>query len=270
MTKLTSICVSLLFLVFTSRAQEKLTYKTVENVSYYEHPTDDYQRSQCVLDIYYPETNERKPIIIWFHGGGLTGGRKEIPSYLKEKGIVIVGVGYRFSPKVKVDEIIHDAAKAVSFVYRNAHQYNGNKDKLFVSGHSAGGYLATMIGLNHDYLKEYGMNAMQIAGIISFSGQAITHFTARKELGIDEKQPTIDRLSPLFWVRKDAPPIVLLTGDREKEMLGRYEENAYLKRMFDIVGHPDTRLMEFQGYGHDMTYPGFPVLINEINRILKK
>jgi len=258
----------LLLVAFNGGAQEQLAYKTLENVPYYEQPTDDYQRSQCAMDIYHPDTKARKPIVVWFHGGGLTGGRKEIPAYLKEKGMVVVGVGYRFSPGAKVDEIIRDAAKAVAFVHRHAHRYNGDPDKLFVAGHSAGGYLATMIGLNPDYLETYGMNPGQIAGIISLSGQAITHFTARKEQGIAENRPIIDRLSPLYWVRKDAPPIVLLTGDREKELLGRYEENAYLKRMLDIVGHPDTKLLEFQGYGHNMTYPGFPVMLDEIKRIL--
>ena len=34
------------------------------------------------------------------------------------------------------------------------------------------------------------------------------------------------------------------------EMLGRYEENAYLMRMMKIVGHKDTRLFELDGYGH--------------------
>jgi len=258
----------LLLAVFSGGAQEQSAYKTLENVPYYEQPADDYQRSQCVLDIHHPDTKERKPILVWFHGGGLTGGRKEIPAYLKEKGMVVVGVGYRFSPRAKVDEIIHDAARAVAFVHRHAHRYNGDPDKLFVAGHSAGGYLATMIGLNPDYLGTYGMDPGRIAGIVSFSGQAITHFTARKEQGIAENRPFIDRLSPLYWVRGDAPPIVLLTGDREKELLGRYEENAYLKRMFDIVGHPDTKLLEFQGYGHNMTYPGFPVMLDEIKRIL--
>ncbi|SFS36209.1 Acetyl esterase/lipase [Sphingobacterium wenxiniae] len=265
---------SLLISCFTFQAfaQDKYNYQFVENVPYYDAGQDDYQRTQCLLDIYYPvdgkEKAEGRPVVVWFHGGGLTGGQKEIPSYLKDKGLVVVGVGYRFSPKVKVEGIIHDAAKAVSFIYNQVNKYNGDKNKFFLSGHSAGGYLVTMLALNPSYLEPHGMNANDLTGVISFSGQAITHFTARKELGIDEKQPTIDALAPLYWVRKDAPPLVLLTGDREKEMLGRYEENAYLKRMMDIVGHPDTKLMEFQGYGHGMTYPGFPVMLEEMQRIL--
>ena len=257
-----------LSLFFSANAQDR-TYKTVENIQYVEKPVSDYQKTQCQLDVHFPTSGDPMPIVLWFHGGGLTGGRKEIPAFLKSKGFVVVGVGYRFSPHVKVEEIIQDAAKAVSYTLKNEEKYRGDKEKVFVSGHSAGGYLALMLALNKRYLQQEGIDANTLKGIIPFSGQAVTHFTARQEKGIDEKQPTIDEFAPLFWVRKDAPPIVLLTGDREKELLGRYEENAYLKRMLAIVGHPDVKLMEFDGYGHDMVYPGLPVLVDEIHRLLK-
>jgi len=63
---------------------------------------------------------------------------------------------------------------------------------------------------------------------------------------------------------------VLFTGDRELELLGRYEENAYLVRMMKLVGHKETRLLELQGYGHMMTEPAFPLLLNEVQRITGK
>jgi hypothetical protein len=79
----------------------------------------------------------------------------------------------------------------------------------------------------------------------------------------------VDDLAPLFHVRKDAPPLLLITGDRELEMLGRYEENAYLMRMMKVVGHPDTRLYEMDGYGHNMLVPAYPLLITEVGRITR-
>ncbi|WP_234408376.1 lipase [Marinilabilia salmonicolor] len=74
-------------------------------------------------------------------------------------------------------------------------------------------------------------------------------------------------MAPLFHVRADAPPLLLITGDREKEMLGRYEENAFLMRMMKVVGHKETRLYEMDGYGHGMTFPAFPLLLEEVKRI---
>jgi hypothetical protein len=48
-------------------------------------------------------------------------------------------------------------------------------------------------------------------------------------------------------VREDAPPLLIVTGDRELELLGRYEENAYLWRMMNVVGHKYTKLHELKG-----------------------
>jgi hypothetical protein len=71
-------------------------------------------------------------------------------------------------------------------------------------------------------------------------------------------------------MRADAPPLLLITGDREMEMLGRYEENAYLMRMMKIVGHTATTLYEMDGYGHNMTEPAFPLLLKEVQRIVEE
>ncbi|MNT95309.1 hypothetical protein D3C72_2371630 [compost metagenome] len=64
--------------------------------------------------------------------------------------------------------------------------------------------------------------------------------------------------------------MLLLTGDREMEMLGRYEENAYLARMMKLAGNKTTVLRELQGYGHNMVYPAIPLLIEEVNRLSKE
>jgi len=58
-------------------------------------------------------------------------------------------------------------------------------------------------------------------GSSRFSPQVITHFTIRDERGIEETPAIMDALAPLFHVRKNAPPILLVTGDREKELMGR-------------------------------------------------
>jgi hypothetical protein len=83
-----------------------------------------------------------------------------------------------------------------------------------------------------------------IAGLAPLSGHTITHFTIRSERGISPLTPVVDELAPLYHVRSDAPPVLLVTGDRELEMFGRYEENAYLARMFKLAGHTDTTFMK--------------------------
>jgi hypothetical protein len=88
-------------------------------------------------------------------------------------------------------------------------------------------------------------------------------------MGISGKQPVIDEMAPLYHVRADAPPLLMITGDRELELLGRYEENAYMMRMMKVAGHKDTRLMELDGYDHGMERPAYPLLIKEVRRILQ-
>ena len=60
----------------------------------------------------------------------------------------------------------------------------------------------------------------------------------------------MDRYAPLYYVDPDTPPLYLITGDRELEMLGRYEENAYLWRMMKVAGNPHTYLYEVDGFDH--------------------
>jgi len=249
---------------------QKTQYETRQNIHYYNdsvNQSDDYINERCVLDIYFPKNITDYATIVWFHGGGLTGGNKEIPEALKEKGVCIVAVNYRLYPKVKAPKYINDAAAAVSWVFNHIDDLGGNSSLIFISGHSAGGYLASMIGLDKSWLNMHNIDANKIAGLIPFSGHTITHFTVREERGIPGTQPIVDSLAPLYHVRSDAPPLLLITGDRELELLGRYEENAYLMRMMKIAGHKDTKLYELDGYGHGMTEPAFPLLLQEVQRI---
>jgi acetyl esterase/lipase len=254
---------------------QEAAYVSIENIPYYpesETADDEYQRERGVLDLYYPAEQKGFPTVVWFHGGGLTGGNKFIPDELKEQGMAVVAPNYRLYPKVNAPVYIEDAAAAVAWVFRHMEEYGGDPELIFISGHSAGGYLTSMVGLDPGWLKKHQVDANQIAGLIPFSGHTITHFTVRRERGIEGTRPVVDELAPLYHVRKDAPPLLLITGDREMEMMGRYEENAYMMRMMKVVGHPNTRLYEMDGYGHNMLTPAYPLLINEVRRIesLKK
>jgi len=267
------ILLALMIFGYSNLIAQELTYDLKKSISYYPESTqntDNYIKERCVLDLYYPKEIDSFATIIWFHGGGLKAGEKEIPSALMEKGYAVIGVNYRLYPKVKAPVYIEDAAAAVAWAFKNIAEFGGNPDAIFISGHSAGGYLASMVGLDKSYLSKHQIDANQIAGLIPFSGHTITHFTVREERGIEGNQPIIDQYAPLYHVRSDAPPLLLITGDRELELLGRYEENAYMMRMMKVSGHKETRILEMQGYNHGMTYPAFPLLIKEVKRIIEK
>lgn len=243
-------------------------YGMVENIPYRGKSSkgwDSYMQQRCKLDVYHPLQTREFATVVWFHGGGLRGGQKAIPAALKNQGCAVVSVNYRLFPKVKCPAYIEDAAAAVAWTFRNISKYGGDVNQIFVSGHSAGGYLTSMIGLDKAYLAAHDIDADRIAGLIPVSGHAITHFTPREEQGIRGEQPIIDRFAPLYHVRKDAPPLTLITGDRELELLGRYEENAYLHRMMRISRHTHTRLYELDGFNHgSMLAPALQLLLKTI------
>ena len=254
----------------TLLAQE--AYRTKTDIAYRSSDTlTHYAQTQCRLDVYYPVDSTHFATVVWFHGGGLVGGSRHVPEALTEQGIAVVPVSYRLAPQVSNPAYIEDAAAAVAWVVRHIEEYGGAPDKIFVSGHSAGGYLASMIGLDKQWLARWGVDADALAGLIPYSGHAITHFQIRKERGIADVQPQVDEFAPLYHVRADAPPYIMVTGDRELELLGRYEENAYMMRMMRVAGHSQTFLYELDGHDHGaMAGPAHHILLHHVRRILRE
>jgi Esterase/lipase len=236
-------------------AQNLPEYKEIKDISYISgSETDTYRRERCKLDIYYPEGAKNFPTVVWFHGGGLEGGEKGIPEELKKKGIAIIAPNYRLSPRAENPAYIEDAAEAVGWVFKNIASYGGSSDIIYVSGHSAGGYLTLMVGLDKKYLQKHGIDANRIKGLIPVSGQTNTHYTIRKERGLPMDIPVIDEYAPINRVRKDIPPTLLISGDRKLEMLARYEENAHLEAILRGIGNKDVELYEVQGFDHGSVY----------------
>ena len=127
-----------------------------------------------------------------------------------------------------------------------------------------------MLGLDKSYLEKYNIDSNLLAGLIPLSGHTITHMTVREEMGISSKQPIVDKMSPLFHIRDNTPPYIMITGDRNLELLGRYEENAYMHRMMKVVGNENSELYELDGYGHNMVYPSIPILLKKVKEISEK
>ncbi len=249
-------------------------YRTITDIPYRSVQTTptgvdetDYAQQRCKLDLYYPTNLKDFPTVVWFHGGGLKSNNKSLPEALKEKGIAVIAANYRLHPQVKSPVYIEDAAAAVAWAFGNIEKYGGSNKRIFVSGASAGGYLTSMIGMDKSYLKAHQIDADQIAGLIPFSGHTITHFTIRAERGINNKQPIIDKMAPLFHVRNDSPAMLLITGDRDLEMLGRYEENAYFWRMMKVSGHKNIDLLELDGFNHgQMADPAHRLLLKFVRK----
>ena len=223
--------------------------------------------SRCYMEISHIHGMSDRPVIIWFHPGGLTKGGAKTPVALLKADYLVISVEYRLYPEVSVRDIIDDSALAVSWVVNNAAKYGGSTSKIYLAGHSAGGYLVSMLALDKSYLAKYNIDADMFAGIIPLSGQMITHFTERKSRGMKNTKILIDEMAPLNHLRADAPPFLIITGDRELEMTRRYEENAYFYEMMKYVGHKDIILYELGGFTHGgMGKPGQQLLMDYIKK----
>lgn len=265
-------CTLILLLISVLSLSARSSYKTEKDISYISSAeTDPYRRERCKLDIYYPEGLKDFPTVIWFHGGGLTGGEKHIPQELKEQGFAVVAVNYRLSPKATNPAYTVDAAEAVAWTFNQIEKYGGNRDKIYISGHSAGGYLSLMLALDKSYLQAHHIDADQVAAWFPLSGQTVTHYTIREERKLKPGIPVIDSFAPIYHLRAETPPIYLITGGREKELTARYEENAHLYAVLRGVGNNKVYLYELEGFDHgNMCAPGCLFMVDCIKKEEKK
>lgn len=76
----------------------------------------------------------------------------------------------------------------------------------------------------------------------------MTHFTIREERGLSKERVIADEASPMYHARKDAPPMLLLLGD--KDWPARYEENVYFKKYSEVLGNKQVHLLQVKNRDH--------------------
>ena len=212
---------------------------------------------RCLLDVKWPKEATNFATVVWFHGGGLTKGKKHFISV--DESIAQIAVGYRLLGKDGLtdgEECIRDAAAAVAWTLENIAKYGGDPKKVYVSGMSAGGYLAMMVGMAPQYLKERGHDIHELAGLAPISGQATKHFNVRKFGGDSDPQflPKIDALAPLAYCSKDIPPIISICGEEPWEWKCRSEENRLLISSCIALGHAKAHFVSLPYCNHGRAY----------------
>lgn len=158
-------------------------------------------------------------------------------------------MGYRLSPKVKYPVYLQDAAQGVKWCVTEGVKKGADPKAIFISGHSAGGYIAAMLAMDEGLLKEAGVPGDKIAGYIPVSGQMLTHYTIRGERGLKKENVSADAAAPIYHVRKVAPPMLIIVGDKDMEM--RLEENQlFYSAMHDLVKNETTSIVVVPDRNH--------------------
>ncbi len=193
-----------------------------------------------LLDIYLPPNATGKvPLVIWVHGGGWLsndkyadmGYMKQTISELINQGYALASIDYRFSTQAIFPAQMLDCNAAISYLYDHAEEFGFDRERFALMGFSAGGHLASMVGLS----KNNSVDSFFMPGTSkSFDFKAVVDFYGPADLTLfpganDPKSPEgiligaapLDRpdlskaASPVSYVDENDPPFLIIHGEKD-------------------------------------------------------
>lgn len=237
---------------------------------------DDAQK----LDLYLPEkpADRPLPLIVHIHGGGWMGGSK-FPCgvmHMVTKGYVVASIEYRFSQKAKFPAQIQDCQAAIRWLRANSKQYGIDPERVGVVGGSAGGHLSALVGTagGKKAFAPIGGNEEQsdrVQAVCDIFGPAnfgtvmkqadedknvrnIFKFNSPSDpysqligVSLEGNKEKTDAVSPVHYVSKDNPPILILHGTHDALVpLAQSEEFATALKEKGV----EVWLQKLPGSGH--------------------
>ena len=126
------------------------------------------------LDLYLPRDKQNFPVLIFVHGGSWRSGDrslyKALGDRLAREGIGVAIPSYRLMPENLHPAQIEDVAAAFAWVARNIAEHRGDPSRIYLSGHSAGAHLISLLSLDEKYLRKFNLPRAAIRGVIAISG----------------------------------------------------------------------------------------------------
>lgn len=213
--------------------------------------TDPQQRIEVIV----PEAPAAQPwpVVVFIHGGGWHSGDPRdyrfVGRQLARRGYVVVGAGYRLGPAGRYPAMLEDGAAALAWVQANVARFGGDATGVCLIGHSAGAYNAAMLGLERQWLGRLALPEGFVRGVIGLSGPydffPFPSTSARNAFG-HVAPPALTQ--PITYVRGDAPPMLLITGDADETVKPR--NTAALAKALTALGHQPTVVL-LAGMGHN-------------------
>ena len=203
------------------------------------------------LDV-FPAARPGAPVLVFTHGGFWRFLDKSDHTFVAEpfveRGATVVLLNYDLCPKVTLPEQVEQVRRGVAWAYSNAERYNGDRGRLFVSGHSAGAHLTSMI-VARGALAAHGLPADAVRGAATVSGfcelEPIRHIPGGEELQLTEE--TAQRYSPLNCPPEPGVRMVIACGELETdEWIRQYRDYVAL-----CEGHGNpvvSRLMKLDNH----------------------
>jgi acetyl esterase/lipase len=203
------------------------------------------------LDVYAPDDAKPKtPVIVFIYGGGWnTGDRSDysfVAKALTAQGYVTAVVDYRLVPQVRFPTFLEDCALGVRWVHEHIAQFNGDPDRIYLMGHSAGAYNVMMLALDHHYLAQAGVPLSVIKGAGPYD---FLPLDVDETIAAFSKTPDLATTQPINFVRPGEPPIFLGQGAADTLVYPRNTKAlaAKLRAAGDVVD---------EKYYPGVTHPG--------------
>jgi acetyl esterase/lipase len=173
------------------------------------------------LDVYRPRNaREAAPVVVFLYGGRWQAGSKDeyrlLGDALTRRGMVAVIPEYRLYPQVRFPGWVQDAAAAVRWAHDNAARYGGDPENLIVVGHSAGAHTAALLALDERWLREAGVPAGVVRGVVALAGPVDTVWTDADVQALMGPAAGWPATYPATHVDGTEPPLLLLHGGDDR------------------------------------------------------
>ncbi|MFZ4288397.1 alpha/beta hydrolase [Variovorax sp. HJSM1_2] len=211
------------------------------------------------FNVFAPKQAKNAPVLVFWHGGGWTNGYREYANFMARHvtalGFVLVAPSYRLAPNLIADGL-EDSLTMLRHVAEHVGQWGGDAQRLYLSGHSAGGHLSTLTALRcQDRLNGVG----RVCGALPISGIMDIHHPAPAVGSLEERVYTMlladaahDALfSPMSWTAGNSVPFVLTYGEHDSARV--QSSNKRLAALLEAQGRLVSFHME-QGLDHFQTH----------------
>lgn len=210
-----------------------------------------------LLDVWVPESGGKgsdalRPVVIFFYGGGWHSGSRTDYGFagaaFASEGLVAVVPDYRLAPGTRYPGFLWDAAMALRWTVRNIAAYGGDPERITLSGHSAGAYIAAMLALDTRWLAGVQLPPTTIKAAALLSGPYdFAPFRESRGRAAFGHWPDPAETQPVTHVRPDAPPLLLMHGSSDRVV---YAKNSrHLAERLQSLGAPVT-LRIYPGANH--------------------
>jgi acetyl esterase/lipase len=203
------------------------------------------------LDVYAPQDARGAPVVVFFYGGSWNSGERVdygfLGTALAAQGFITVLPDYRLVPDARFPAFVEDGAAATAWAQREISSFGGDGQRVVVSGHSAGAYIASMVALAPSYLEKAGSRA-QPRGFAGLAGPYdFMPFQYRSIIDAFGSWPRPEETQPVAFVRPGAPPALLLQGSDDTTVPPRHATK--LAERLKAAGN-DVELLIYDGVDH--------------------